>query len=83
MNEQKGSWLFELDGKSYKIGERFYLTEQAHLKKISNQDLINVKLGVKNVLPDVSTDPERFLYKVVRTEDNVLYYYYKDCIKIK
>ncbi len=53
----------------FKIGDWFYLSDDANPVKLKSQEVINIKLGIKSILPDAN-----YLYKIVEIQDTRLYY---------
>ncbi len=64
----------------FNIGNWMAVAKDGGLKKVKSQDVINIKLGVKNVL-DHSYLP--YIHKIIKINGNRIYYSTKEIIKIR
>ena len=77
------SFLHKDTRDNFKVGDWFYLNRYARARKLSNQQVINIKLGVSNVLDDITNLHIEYIRQITRLEHNHLFYNINNEIEVK
>lgn len=73
-------YLNTTSSQKFNVGNWMAVTKAGRLKKVKPQDVINIKLGIKNVL-DHSYLP--YIHKIVKINGDMIYYSTSEIIRIK
>ena len=65
----------------FKVGDYLYLDSRATTQKLKSQEVINIKLGVRNVIKN--THLPTSMYKVTSIIKNKLFFNTRDIISIQ
>jgi len=66
----------------FKVGDYFYF-DSGHPKKLKPQEVINIKLGIKNVLSDIDYKYSKYMRQITSIDDDRLYYVADDNIEVR
>lgn len=72
--------VYKTSNQQLKIGDWVVVTDDALLKVVKTQDVINIKLGIKDI---INPDYYQLLLKIVKINKNRVYYNQCEVIKVR
>jgi len=82
MNKYHIDYWYKHKEQIFNIGDWFYLTQKGTLKKVNNQIVINIKLGIKiTSICDMDRTAE-VIYKIYRIKNDIVFFLTKENMKI-
>lgn len=76
-------YLSNESSQKFKVGDYFYFTGVIKPKKLKSQEVINIKLGIKNVLSDIDYKYSRYMRQITSIDGNKLFYEINNNIEVK